>query len=163
MGRDKARLRMGGVSMLARVRQTAEAAVPAPCRVIRRDLVPRRGPLGGIITALRTSRATAVIFLACDMPLVSRTLLRRLAVAARDGRSAFTVQHGRVGFPLVLNVALLPSIDRRSAANDLSLQSLARSLRARRLLVSERTHQLFNVNTPEDAARVRALVNRRVH
>ena len=53
MGRDKARLRLGGVSLLARLKGLARA-LRLPARVIRRDAVPRCGPLGGIFTALKT-------------------------------------------------------------------------------------------------------------
>lgn len=45
MGRDKARLRLRGRTLLAWVRAAARAT-GWPVRVIRRDLVPRCGPLG---------------------------------------------------------------------------------------------------------------------
>ena len=75
MGRDKARLRLNGRTLLAQVRDAAQT-LGCPVRVIRRDLVTRCGPLGGVFTALKTSRAEAVLFLACDMPFVSPELLR---------------------------------------------------------------------------------------
>ena len=75
MGRDKANLRIGGRTLLAHIRSTAKA-LGLPVRVIRCDLVPRCGPLGGIYTALKTTAADAVLFLACDMPCVTETLLQ---------------------------------------------------------------------------------------
>ncbi|MBI3255114.1 MAG: NTP transferase domain-containing protein, partial [Nitrosarchaeum sp.] len=33
--------------------------------------VPRCGPLGGILTGLRSAKTEAVLFLACDMPLIT--------------------------------------------------------------------------------------------
>ena len=110
MGRDKTRLKIGPMTMLARVRQAAAAALPAnPVRVIRKDIVPRCGPLGGIATALKKSGARAVLFLACDMPLVSPALLRRIVRASRDGeRAVFAEQSKRVGFPCALPVITIP-------------------------------------------------------
>ena len=77
MGTDKARLRLGRKTLLGHVRAAARAA-GLPLRVIRRDIVPRCGPLGGVYTALRSTRAEAVMFLSCDMPFVTGELLQRL-------------------------------------------------------------------------------------
>src|SRR5688500_2993407 len=62
MGRAKARLRLGNRTLLGWVRRNA-AALGLPVRVIRRDLVRRCGPLGGIYSALKTTKAFAVLFL----------------------------------------------------------------------------------------------------
>ena len=86
MGRDKARLRLRGRTLLAWVRAAARAT-GWPVRVIRRDLVPRCGPLGGVWTALGRSRAERLVFLSCDMPFVTPELIR--AVAQRKGRGVF--------------------------------------------------------------------------
>src|SRR5262249_28524004 len=78
MGRDKAKLRLGGRTLLAIIRRTARTT-GWRVRVIRRDALPGNGPLGGLHEALRSSRAGAELFLACDMPYVRPRLLRRLA------------------------------------------------------------------------------------
>jgi molybdopterin-guanine dinucleotide biosynthesis protein A len=75
MGKDKTRLRLGRRSMLALIRAQARAT-GLPVRVIRRDAVPRCGPVGGIYSALQTTRAEAVLFLACDMPFVTAELIQ---------------------------------------------------------------------------------------
>src|SRR5213593_339204 len=77
MGRDKARVRLGGRTLLGHVRANAMQS-GLPVRVLRKDLIARCGPLGGIYSALRTTRRAAVLFLACDMPFVSAALLRSL-------------------------------------------------------------------------------------
>ncbi len=165
MGRDKSRLRLGGRSMLGQIRVEAERT-GWPVRVIKRDLTPRCGPLGGVYTALKTTRAEAVVFLACDMPFVTAGLIEWLMRESRrrvrndkgnrDG--AFVRRECAVGFPLVLRRRVLRVVERQIKRAALSLQALAAALRARRMrLPPGWAPQLRNVNTPgawEQARRV---------
>jgi molybdopterin-guanine dinucleotide biosynthesis protein A len=176
LGRDKARLKIDGVTMLARIRtvamnanlrltgyaNTKKGELQPRVRVLRKDAVPRCGPLGGIVTALRTTRARGVLFLACDMPLITPPLLRRLFRASADGKCAtFTAQEQRVGFPLLLPVTDLAAMEGQLAAGEFSLQSLAEKLHARRLLVPARSEDLSNINTPDDVAHVEQVLHSR--
>lgn len=156
MGRDKARLRLGRRTLLGHVRALAAELGP-PVRVIRRDLVPRCGPLGGIYTALKTTRAEAVLFLSCDMPFVSAGLVTKL-LAPQPARpvAIFVEAEDIVGFPFLLPRTALPGVEAQMTAQRFSLQALAAALRARRLqLGPTAAAQLFNVNTPEDFAEAR--------
>ena len=149
MGRDKARLRLRGRSLLAWVRVAARAT-GWPVRVIRRDLIPRCGPLGGVWTALRRSRAERLLFLSCDMPFVTPDLIR--AVAQRKGRGVFVESGAGVGFPFALDRATgFAAVEAALGARNFSLQSLAKTLRASRFK-PRRAHcdVLLNLNTPED-------------
>lgn len=99
MGRDKSRIRLGSRTLLGHVRQTAEKT-GLRVRVIRRDAVPRCGPMGGIYTALQRSSADCLLFLACDMPFISTELLGSIlkkgdAATARSHskRIAYSVLH----------------------------------------------------------------------
>ena len=74
MGRNKASLRLGRRTLLGHVRACARNS-GLPHRVIRRDLLPGCGPLGGVYTALATSRAQIIVFLSCDMPFISADLV----------------------------------------------------------------------------------------
>lgn len=177
MGRDKARVKINGVTMLAHIRAVAMKAdirltgyantrkgeLQPRVRVLRKDAVPRCGPLGGLVTALRSTRARAVLFLACDMPLITPLLLRRLFRASADGKCAtFTAQEHRAGFPLLLPVSDRAAVEEQLAAGEFSLQALAGKLHARRLLVPARSEDLWNVNTPEEVAQTEeALRSRR--
>src|SRR5439155_17584451 len=138
MGRDKARLRLGRCTMVAIVRAVA-GQTNLPVRVIRRDLVPRCGPLGGVYTALKTTRADAVLFLACDMPLVTTELiefvLRRVQRISGNWKPSihvalFVRTRGRVGFPLVLARESVESVRQQIEKREFSLQSLAKALTA---------------------------------
>src|SRR5687768_9364883 len=79
MGSAKARMRLGRRSLLGHVWRTAEG-LGVPVRIIRKDLVPRCGPLGGIYTGLKTSANDAEVFLSCDMPFVTDDLLRKVMI-----------------------------------------------------------------------------------
>ena len=92
MGRDKAALRLGGRSLLAHIRRTATRA-GWPVRVVRRDIVPCCGPLGGVYSGLKLSQASAVLFLSCDMPFVSPQLLAKVLAALPARELAAFVLH----------------------------------------------------------------------
>jgi molybdopterin-guanine dinucleotide biosynthesis protein A len=148
MGRDKARLRLGRRTLLGMVRAAARS-LDLPVRVIRRDAVPRCGPLGGVYTALASTRADVVIFLSCDMPFVSPALLRHQV--RKRAKAVFTHTAEGAGFPFALRRGVLAVVEAQMHAQQLSLQALAKRLRGRtaRAARSERW-TLFNVNTPGD-------------
>ena len=147
MGQAKARLRLGNLTLLGCVRRNA-AGLRLPVRVIRKDLVRRCGPLGGIYSALKTTKAFAVLFLPCDMPFISAASLRRCLSVFDGERPVFAVSRGQPGFPIILPVALLPVVKSQIDAGRFALHQLVRVTGARRLRLPGR--ELFNVNTPED-------------
>ena len=152
MGRDKSRVRLSGRTLLARVRAGIKP-LPVPVRVIRRDLVPRCGPIGGIYTALQTSRAAALLFLPCDMPFLTPELLKFTIASLRAKDRAIFMRHGELaGFPCVFRrEAALPIVERQIARSQFSLQQLAKSLRARLVHPPRgQSSQLANVNTARD-------------
>jgi molybdopterin-guanine dinucleotide biosynthesis protein A len=159
MGRDKSRLRLGGRTLLAHIRGTARV-IGLPHRIIRHDLVVQCGPLGGLYTALVTSRADATLFLSCDMPFVSAGLLEMLVCKAKQDESALFVEaHGCVGFPLLLfGRTALPVLKNQLNKKLFSLQRLAEALCSRKIrLAGRHERELFNVNTPGDLRTARAL------
>jgi molybdopterin-guanine dinucleotide biosynthesis protein A len=151
LGTNKSKLRLGRRSLLGHARAAASAA-GLPSRIIRADLVPRCGPLGGVYTALATSRAEIVLFLSCDMPFVSANLLHAiLARLKRDRQALFVEAEHRTGFPFLVRRAALPVVGRQLARKRFSLQNLTRALRAQTLRVPRRLAQeLFNINTLAD-------------
>jgi molybdenum cofactor guanylyltransferase len=156
MGRDKATLRLARRSLLSHARQSARA-LNLPVRVIRRDRIVRCGPLGGIYTALKSNRAGAVLFLACDMPFITPALIRRLirSLRIRDAASFVTLKR-RVGFPFIIRTCCGALVKKEILLGRLSLQELAVALKARRLPMGlSQSAALFNINTPEDLAAAR--------
>src|ERR1043166_3834880 len=85
MGRDKGRIKLGSEPLLDRATRIA-ASTGLPVKVIRKDLVERCGPLGGVVTAFTQSESEAIVFLACDMPFVSAELIQRLVAEFRRAR-----------------------------------------------------------------------------
>jgi molybdopterin-guanine dinucleotide biosynthesis protein A len=161
MGKDKARLRLGRRTLLARIRAEARAT-GLPVRVIRRDAVPRCGPLGGIYTALQTTRAEAVLLLACDMPFVTAQLLQLVLDSAADQSCLFVRSNGVAGFPFLLSRASLPTVTAQVEAGRFSLQVLAKALEAKLVRLPRRlSPQLRNINTPAELRRARRLWEKR--
>ncbi len=152
MGCAKAQLRLGRRTLLGHARALA-AELGLPCREQSQDDAPGQGPLGGVVAALRRSRAHGgrILFLGCDMPFLSAELTRR--VLAVEAEAVFTSLKGMVGFPFVLSPAVLPKVEAQLATGQRSLQRLAIRLRARRIRVFvAEAPQLQNLNTPTEFA-----------
>jgi molybdenum cofactor guanylyltransferase len=152
MGTDKSRLRLGRRTMAGHIKATLRG-LGLKARMIRKDSVERCGPIGGIFTALETSRADCVLVLACDMPFVSKSLLRMVLEAMRASTKAAFASAGRLaGFPIVMRrEECLPIVRRQIERGRLSLQSLARAVRGRVLRpVSRLRKDLFNANSPDE-------------
>jgi molybdopterin-guanine dinucleotide biosynthesis protein A len=159
LGRDKARLRLGRRTLVGHIRATA-LSLGLRARVIRRDLVPRCGPLGGVYTALIQSQSDPVLFLSCDMPFVSAPLLLRLIDHLKPGTKAvFVTTDEGPGFPFLLRRQAMAAVERQLAQRKhLSLQQLARNLNATLLRVPRlRADELLNINTRSDWQRARRL------
>ncbi len=151
MGRDKSKLRLGRKTFLTHIRNVAKN-LEFPVRVIRHDLIPRCGPLGGIFTALQTTSTDAVLFLACDMPQISHTLLAQLLDRyRRDETSLFTWVDDMAGFPFLITRDALPIIEQLILEKAYSLQNLSLKTRARKFHPgSALKSELININTPDD-------------
>src|SRR5258707_1817943 len=153
MGRDKTRVRLGKITMLGQVRKSA-AATGLPVRIIRRDCVPRCGPIGGVYTALASTSSTAILFLACDMPFVSRELMRRLIKEFQASARPLFVHSGpdrSPGFPFVLPMGTLETVSVQIQRREFSLGALAKVLHAKiARLPRSLARQLTNINEPKD-------------
>jgi molybdopterin-guanine dinucleotide biosynthesis protein A len=90
MGRDKARLELGGVALILRTARLVESVAGAPAivgnpevyralglRAIADDW-PGAGPLGGIATALRAAATPWSLIVAIDLPYLTREWLEYL-------------------------------------------------------------------------------------
>ena len=151
MGRDKARLKFGKQTVLGNIHKAA-LATGFPVRIIRRDIVPRCGPLGGVFTALASSKAEFCLFLACDMPFVSPALMLWLLKRVSSSAPAiFVMSKEGPGFPFVLHQSCLAIIKQQIRRGRFSVSALAQALKARMArLPAKFTPELLNINTPRD-------------
>lgn len=200
MGRDKALIQFGGETVVERLARMAKQISPQVFLVVDRaeklsglklggveaieDIVPRRGPLGGIHSALShkldvgaastprrsesdnrggtpLSRAEWNLFLTCDMPLMTAGLLKKLA-ATRDEQwdAAHFALKGETfpqPFPLLLHRCVAQRVARRIKKGNLSVLSLLDSLSVKTISVQRVSEmaRFANVNTPAELRRLR--------
>lgn len=173
-GRDKARLVIQGRSIIERQVELLRAVTKEVFLVghdperfsdlglpVFADSISGAGALGGILTALESTKADRVLVLACDMPFLVTGLLRALLASADTGDGAW-VRSARGPEPLV-------ACYRQSARNRIHEAIMSGHLKAaeldQRLQLQELTEDdvwafgppeilLANLNTPEDYARV---------
>lgn len=130
------------------------------------DVIPDKGSLGGIYSAIYHSSNPYTLVVACDMPFVSTDLMRYLAVL-RDG-DAYDVIVPRVdgqeqGLHAVYSKDCLEPIKQCLEANQLKVVSFYSDVRVR--YVDSREHETFNpkglafynVNTPDELKEARRL------
>lgn len=129
------------------------------------DLVPGRGPLGGIQAALHhAGDAACTLIVACDLPFLSRPFLAFLLARALDADGAADIVVPRSGdrlHPLcaTYNRRVREAVDRRVASGALAVQALFDEVRVD--VVEPEVVATFdpegvmfwNVNTPDEYER----------
>lgn len=125
------------------------------------DLVPGAGAMGGLYTALETSRADRVVVVACDMPFLDSAVLNQLVDLAAGADAAWVRSAGGPE-PLLAcyrrdaRVAVRKAID----AGRLTLAGLAAVLDVRELAADDLKafgpvdELLANLNSPADHRKV---------
>jgi molybdopterin-guanine dinucleotide biosynthesis protein A len=92
MGTDKATLEIDGIPMAERVGAAAKEAGASEILLIggpqkrataltgtwKKDAYPGEGPLGGVITALKSAKHDSVVVLSCDMPFITPAVISSL-------------------------------------------------------------------------------------
>lgn len=166
MGSDKAAIEVAGTAMIVRVADALRGAGTAPVTVVGGDRSlatlagaalladrwPEEGPLGGLVTAMRSCAAPVAVVVACDLPALDPASVERLvrsldehpdasvAVGA-DGRRHWTCAAWRVA-------GALPALEAAFTAGERSIQGAAAGLE----IVEARLDPdaVHNVNRPED-------------
>ncbi|MBC7228858.1 MAG: molybdenum cofactor guanylyltransferase [Actinobacteria bacterium] len=180
LGMDKARLQFEGRPVLDHILSVLLEIFPEVLLVVQggdsplaasggervkvvADLIPGKGPLVGIYTALRHAPAPYVFVMACDMPYPSPPLIRRL-LAAAPGREAVVPRRGEYIEPLfaVYARSILDRVRSRVEEGRLKIHELVRELDVRYLdeeeIAASDPHfrSFFNINTVEDLLRMEA-------
>jgi len=176
LGRDKARVRIGGVPLVERVAAALAVVVeevvlvgkegdepPASDRTFVTDDHPGRCALAGVVRALREAREGRILIAACDHPFLSPAVLRLLLTRRGPAAARIPEVEGRLA-PLVGlydGPACRPALTRSLTAGRLALARAVRELDldiVPEALVRERDPELLsflNVNDPESLRRAR--------
>ncbi len=126
------------------------------------DIVPDKGSLGGIYTAIHHSRYNHALIVACDMPFVNKALLQHMLSLREDYDVIVPVVDGHPqGLHAIYSKNCLGPIRRRLDADRLKVIGFYDDVRVRYLQPTE--HQLidpqglsfFNVNTPNELEQAR--------
>ena len=123
------------------------------CRV-ERDIIPEKGPLGGLYTASQVCGDSSLLVLTCDMPNVTTSALHTLAASHKKNKG---ITLFRVGddqwhpFPGVYEASLGAVILKAIERYELSMHRFIRSITPIQLTSYElKQGELHNVNAQED-------------
>lgn len=187
-GRPKARVRLAGLTLLECALAILEAAgletgvianrvddlPPGPLSaLVRPDLTPGAGPLGGLHAALSWARErgdAGVFLLGCDLPLVPPALVTRLATGFDPARPTVPASPGPLGIePLCAcyPVSLAAAAEEWLVAGRFGMGEFVRAhdpvvvTRDQLASVAGAEHAFLNVNTPADLEHAARLLGRR--
>jgi molybdopterin-guanine dinucleotide biosynthesis protein A len=181
MGRDKALLRLGNTPLILRAAKilrpfVSEVILLAPPKRYRRlwpsvlpDRWPNQGPLGAVCTGLLHSNAEWNVFLACDIPLVSRRFLelltRRVGATSADAvvpRAEGEWQPFSAAYHARCRQVFVGAFEEgeRSVVRLLERIGMDVITPAEMLAAGLSPAELTNVNTPQEWERVKLLSRR---
>lgn len=165
MGLDKHGLQVpNGKTLLEIVRDCAQLTasrviISGPAEAMPQlehiaDIRPASGPLGGIESVIKSGRDERYLFLPCDMPRLTPSLLRRL-VEKLDHAEAVVFEQGersiRPVLPLALRSKTAARVQQLMEHGRASIHELIESLDAATVpLGEEESGCLLNINTPEE-------------
>jgi molybdopterin-guanine dinucleotide biosynthesis protein A len=183
MGTDKAFVNILGKSLIEHIiERTADVGQSETILITNRladyahlslpmyeDVLPNKGSLGGIYSAIYYSSHLYTLVIACDMPFVSTDLMSYMAVLR--GGDSFDVIVPRVkeypqGLHAIYNKACLEPIRKRLNKNKLKVINFYEEMRVRYIDIAEYGYfdpqrlAFYNVNTPEDLEEARRLAER---
>ena len=126
-----------------------------------KDILPHRGPLGGILSGLMASSNHYAFVMACDMPLIDKRLVREL-VSRRQDNDVVVLSHPQGIEPLfgVYSKNCIKPLEESLFAGNLSVQDFLSGLKAGiyewmpERQDAEALPPFFNINTPQDYSRV---------
>lgn len=124
-----------------------------------KDILPYRGPLGGILSGLLVSANPYGFVIACDMPLINRKLIRQMA-AQRHDADVVVLSHAGGVEPLlgVYSKNCIKPLEESLFSGVLKVQDFLSGLKAK-VYTPEQSGDnelppYFNVNTPQDYSQV---------
>lgn len=169
MGRDKALIELEGRTLLDRAMDLVEPLVSELLVIgdpekyghvgpfVIGDVRPGKGPLGGLVTALRYASNDRVLLLACDMPNIDARLLQHVMRELESEAEAVVPRHTGGAEPLVAayHRGCLPTFQRCIDDEVLKMTDALALVEGRYLDIEPGTEgwssDLFhNINAPSD-------------
>lgn len=123
-----------------------------------KDIIPNRGPLVGILSALLVSDYDHTFVIACDMPLVDNKLIREMA-QQRHNSDVLVLSHDEGVEPLlgIYSKRCIEPLEESIFAGTLKAVDFLTGINAKLFPYQDASPQLpayFNVNTPQDYSRL---------
>ncbi len=173
MGRPKAFLPFGGTTMINHILTNVKDMFAETFLVsnepesfedfdvdVVKDILPYRGPLGGILSGLLVSQHSHAFVIACDMPLITPKMIRELC-QRRFEHDVVVASHDEGIEPLlgVYSKNCIKSLEESLFNGDLALKDFLSGLNSVTYDLEEETKEgslppYFNVNTPQDYSRL---------
>lgn len=116
------------------------------------DEIKEIGPIGGLYSCLKQSKNKYNLILACDMPLITGELLKKM-IPFTDLFDAIVPAINRQPEPLyaIYHKRIITQIEHCIQHNSYSFQQLLSSLNVRYIDVgNEPLNEFFNANTPDE-------------
>lgn len=175
MGANKAFLEIGGRPLIEAVLEKVEGIFDKLFIVANeshlyeylkielfQDLIPNKGSLGGIYTALNKASSPQTFCIACDMPFIEPAFIRYMM----EGASNYEVviprsPDGLEPLHAIYSKSCLPYVERLLGVGDLKILHFFPEVRVKTLEREEIEPfdpygmLFFNINTPEDLERAR--------
>lgn len=133
------------------------------------DIIPHRGPLGGIYSGLVASSSTYNFVVACDMPFINASLIRYM-IKNRDNYDVLIPRVDKKYHPLfgVYSKNCIPIMEKTISKDKLNVSSIFPKVktgfisrqeieRFDKLLLS-----LVNINTKEDLAKIKEMEREKI-
>ncbi len=117
------------------------------------DIVPEKGPLGGLVTAFSLFPESALLVLTCDMPFLTQGVLRELVQAHQrsDCPVVFEADGVRQPFPGIYLSAFKTQAQECLVSTRPSVKHFLSLIPTLEILPAPADLKVFlNVNTPED-------------
>ena len=173
MGRDKAFVELNGKLMIEHVIERTQSIGQAETILITNhpenyarfglpmftDVLPDKGSLGGIYTAIHYSTQAYTLCVACDMPFIQPDLLKHMVSLAQDWDVVVPlVDEYPEGLHALYSRKCLDAIHPRLLAGKLKVIGFYADVRVRYLKETEYTSfdpdavSFRNINTPDDLA-----------
>jgi FdhD protein len=144
------------------VTNTPEQYAFLPCRKVA-DLFPGQGALAGLHAGLHHAATQHIFAVACDMPYLNDTLIRRLSqlrseadVIIPEGEQGLEPLHALYGKACLFPMAEALAADERRIVNFFPRVRVQRFSREQVAVIDPDFDSFRNINTPDDYYRLRA-------